>query len=143
MTWLWISKAATLAIHNEQLDEHGGGRGIRDEALLESSLARPRNLAAYSNIGAPELAAAYAFGLARNHPFIDGNKRTAFVVAATFLLLNGFEITMSEKDAVKTFIRLASGDLTEDELAAWFTTHIVRTERTRCYRVVRQVDAYT
>jgi death on curing protein len=125
MTWRWVSEAAALAIHGEQLAEHGGGTGIRDEGLLESALARPRNLAAYSG-GAAQLAAAYAFGIARDHPFVDGNKRTAFITAATFLLLNGFDITPSEKDVVETFLRLAAGELTEEQLAAWFSACMVR-----------------
>lgn len=125
MTWRWISKFAVLAIHNEQLAEHGGRPGVRDEGLLESAADRPRNLAAYSDVGMAELAAAYAFGLAKNHPFVDGNKRTAFVVSVTFLLLNGFDITASEKDVVEIFLRLAGGDITEKQLASWFSTHVV------------------
>jgi death-on-curing protein len=125
MTWRWISKFAVLAIHNEQLAEHGGHPGVRDEGLLESALDRPHNLSTYSDVGVAELAAAYAFGLAKNHPFVDGNKRTAFVVSVTFLLLNGFDITASEKDVVETFLRLAGGDITEKQLASWFSTHVV------------------
>lgn len=123
MTWRWISQAVVLAIHNEQLAEHGGGTGIRDNGLLKSALDRPKNLAVYSDLAAPELAAAYAFGLVQNHPFIDGNKRTAFVVAVTFLLLNGFNFKASEKEVVETFFRLAAGDMNEKELASWFTKH--------------------
>ncbi len=126
MTWRWLSKAAVRAIHAEQLAEHGGGTGIRDENLLESALNRPQNQAVYGGATAPELAAAYAFGIARNHPFIDGNKRTAFVVAVTFLLLNGFDFTASEKDIVECILHLAAGDLTEDKLREWFTKHSVK-----------------
>jgi len=125
MTWRWISKLAVLAIHNEQLAEHGGRPGVRDEGLLESALNRSRNLAAHSDVGEAELAAAYALGLTRNHPFIDGNKRIAFVVPVTFLLLNGFEITASEKEVVETFLRLAGGDITEKPLASWFSHYVV------------------
>lgn len=126
MTWRWISKAAVLAIHGEQLAEHGGQPGIRDEGLLEYALDRPRNRAAYQEAGAAELAAAYAFGLTRNHPFIDGNKRTAFVVAVTFLLLNGFDLTAGEKDVVTLILHLAAGELTEEQLTSWFSEHAIR-----------------
>ena len=107
-------------MHGEQVAEHGGLQGVRDQGLLESALARPENQAAYGDPDVCDLAAAYAFGLARNHPFADGNKRTAFVVSATFLLLNGRNLTASEVDVVETFLKLASGDLTESDLAAWF-----------------------
>ncbi len=125
MTWRWISKLAVLAIHNEQLAEHGGRPGVRDEGLLESALNLSRNLTAHSDMGEAELATAYAFGLTQNHPFIDGNKRTAFVVSVTFLLRNGFEITASEKEVVETFLRLAGGDITEKQLASWFSHNVV------------------
>lgn len=114
----WISKAAVLAIHDEQLSEHGGGQGLRDEGLLEAALDRPRNLLHY---GAPDiaaLAAAYAFGLAKNHPFVDGNKRTSFVVTELFLDLNGHELTMDDATAVTTWLSLAAGELSEEALAA-------------------------
>lgn len=100
--------------------EHGGRPGIRDEALLESALARPQQIAAYGDPHPADLAAAYAFGLVRNHPFVDGNKRTGFVAAATFLLLNGHELEAAEQEVVTTFWRLADGSLTEPELADWF-----------------------
>jgi death-on-curing protein len=118
--WRWLSKAAVLAIHAEQLAEHGGAPGLRDEGLLDSALARPENLAVYEDPDAAALAAAYAFGIVRNHPFVDGNKRTGFVAAATFLLLNGFDLNTSEQEVVRTFWRLADGSLSERELAAWF-----------------------
>lgn len=116
----WISKAVILAIHDEQLAEHGGGESVRDEGLLDSALARPQNQFAYSRkIDLAALAAAYAFGIARNHPFIDGNKRTAFVAMELFLDLNGVALTASDHDAVVTTLRLAAGEIEEDELAAW------------------------
>lgn len=129
MSWRWLSKAGARAIHNEQLAEHGGRPGLRDEALLDSALSRPRNQAAYGQAGIARLAAAYAFGLARNHPFVDGNKRTAFVAAATFLLLNGWEITASEKAVVETFLRLAAGEMTEEQLAAWYEKYTAPPEQ--------------
>ncbi|MBL0966445.1 MAG: type II toxin-antitoxin system death-on-curing family toxin [Blastomonas sp.] len=114
-----------LALHDEQIAEHGGLSGIRDPALVESALARPLNLAAYGEPDAADLAAAYAFGLARNHPFADGNKRSAAVVALTFLLLNGVAFEITEAELVVMTLALAAGDLTEDEVARWFRDHIV------------------
>ena len=114
-----------LALHDEQIAEHGGLSGIRDAALVESALARPLNLAAYGEPDAADLAAAYAFGLARNHPFADGNKRSAAVVALTFLLLNDVTFEITEAELVVMTLALAAGDLTEDEVARWFRDHIV------------------
>ena len=117
----WIDKHETLTIHAQQLAAHGGGEGIRDEGLLESALARPLNLLAYSE-EAPSharLAAAYGFGIARNHPFVDGNKRTALVVAFTFLLVNGLRVTAPKEDRYFAFYDLAAGKLSEDGLAQW------------------------
>jgi death-on-curing protein len=123
---LWISKRAVLALHNEQLAEHGGATGIRDESLLDSALAKPQNVFAYANNPSLfRLAASYAFGIARNHPFIDGNKRTALVVSLAFAERNGWTIESSREDLYFTFLHLADGTLTEDELAAWFTSHAV------------------
>jgi death-on-curing protein len=120
MTWRWIRLNEALAMHGERLAEHGGLDGVRDQGMLESAMARPVNLAAYGNPDVHDLAAAYAFGLARNHPFADGNKRTAFVVSATFLLLNGRELTAEEIEVVEIFVALAAGEIEENELAAWF-----------------------
>ena len=117
---------AVLAIHAEQLAEHGGAPGLRDEGLLDSALARPENLAGYRDPDAAALAAACAFGIVRNHPFVDGNKRTGFVAAATFLALNGFDLGAPEQDVVKTFWRLADGSLSEDQLAEWFRSAALR-----------------
>jgi len=120
MTWRWIRLHEATAIHAEQIAEHGGLEGIRDQGLLESARARAENLAAYGKPDVCDLAAAYAFGLARNHPFDDGNKRTAFVVSATFLILNGRDLTATEVDVVTTILKLAVGELPEAELAEWF-----------------------
>src|SRR3546814_13224751 len=96
--WVWISAEVAMAAHAEQLAEHGGGEGVRDAGLLESAMARPQNLAAYHEPDAAELAAAYAYGIARNHPFVDGNKRTAAVVSETFLVLNGYVLTATHAE---------------------------------------------
>ena len=117
--WIWVAEAVAKAAHAEQLAEHGGGEGVRDEGLLDSAMARPRNAAAYGEPDAVELAAAYAFGIARNHPFVDGNKRTAAVVSETFLALNGYRLEASDAELVVAFLALAAGELSEDELADW------------------------
>lgn len=121
--WVWIDKAVVLAIHNEQLAEHGGAMGVRDDGLLDSALARPRNKAAYKNAKAADLAAAYGYGLIRNHPFVDGNKRIALVMAELFLALNGYELTAADTDCLQTFLLLAEGALSEDDFASWLTTN--------------------
>jgi len=123
---LWVSKKAVLAMHSAQLAEHGGSDGIRDETLLDSALAKPRNVFAYADQpDISRLAASYAFGIARNHAFVDGNKRTALVVSLTFLDRNGWDIVASKEDIYFTFLHLADGSLTEEELTAWFTQHAV------------------
>ncbi|MES2000827.1 MAG: type II toxin-antitoxin system death-on-curing family toxin [Pseudomonadota bacterium] len=118
--WLWVTVDVALAAHSEQLAEHGGGEGVRDEGLLKSAMARPQNLAAYGNPDPAALAAAYAYGIARNHPFVDGNKRTAAVVSETFLILNGHCLNASDAELVVAFLALAAGELSEAELADWF-----------------------
>jgi death-on-curing protein len=118
-SWTWIEPAVVLAIHDEQIDEHGGAPGVRDAGLLESALARPQNLAAYGGPDVFLLAAAYAFGVAKNHPFVDGNKRTAFVLCELFPLLNGEELVASDADALAHMLALAAGDIDENEFAAW------------------------
>ncbi|WP_288016293.1 type II toxin-antitoxin system death-on-curing family toxin [Blastomonas sp.] len=123
--WVWLRQDVVLALHDEQIAEHGGLSGIRDLALVESALGRPLNLAVYGNPDAADLAAAYAFGLARNHPFSDGNKRTAAVVALTFLLLNDVQFAITEAELVVMTLAVAAGDLSEDEVARWFRDHIV------------------
>lgn len=118
---LWIDNHETLIIHAQQVSEHGGSDGVRDNSLLEAALARPQNLLAYSEDAPslPRLAAAYAFGIARNHPFVDGNKRTALVVSLTFLLVNGLIVTASREDRYFMFNDLAAGKLSEEEFAKW------------------------
>ena len=123
---VWMDKPEVLVVHSRQLAEHGGSDGIRDEGLLEPALGKPRNAFAYeANCDLFRLAASYAFGIARNHPFIDGNKRTALVVSLSFLLLNGFRIVSSPEEKYFIYIHLAEGALTEEELAQWFTAHAV------------------
>jgi death on curing protein len=122
--WIWVSLDVALAAHLEQLAEHGGGEGVRDERLLDSAMARAQNLAAASAPDAAALAAAYAYGIARNHPFVDGNKRTAAVVSETFLALNGHELIATDAELVVAFLALAAGELSEEELTDWFRQHI-------------------
>lgn len=122
--WVWIAADVAIAAHAEQLVEHGGGEGVRDQRLLESALARPHNLVAHGSPDAAELAAAYAFGIARNHPFVDGNKRTAAVVSETFLALNGYRLAASDAELVVAFLALAAGELSEAEIADWFRQHV-------------------
>jgi len=117
---VWLLLETILAAHDQQLAEHGGGAGVRDQGLLNSALARPLNLFVYGEPSLPRLAASYAFGIARNHPFVDGNKRTAAVAAELFLGLNGFDLTADDVELIRTFLALAAGELTEDELSAWF-----------------------
>ena len=120
----WIGKATALALHDRQLAEHGGPSGIRDQGMFASAMARAANQWSYGEDDLCALAAAYAFGLARNHPFADGNKRIAWVTARLFLRKNGVAISFTEIDAIRTVERLAAGDLSEDELADWFRQHL-------------------
>lgn len=106
-----------LAVHDAQIAEHGGGSGLRDEGLLEAALDRPRNLFHYGRPDMADLAAAYAYGIAKNHPFVDGNKRTSLVACELFLALNSLEMTMADTEAVTTWLALASGELSEEDLA--------------------------
>lgn len=124
--WVWLSPAVLLAVHDEQLAEHGGLRGVRDLGLFESALARPRNLAVYGEPDAAALAAAYGHGLARNHPFLDGNKRTAFVAVELFLALNGVELVADDGDCVLTMLSVADGSVDEAGFAAWIREHAQR-----------------
>jgi death-on-curing protein len=119
---VWIRTVEALAFHARQISIFGGGEGVRDAGLLESALARPRNQFVYSekNVTMAELAAAYAFGVARNHPFVDGNKRTAMQTAFVFLEFNRVHVTASQEDACLTFLRLAAGEIGESDLAGWF-----------------------
>lgn len=123
---VWLLEETLIAIHHRQIAEHGGSEGLRDQGLLSSALARPENLLAY---GEPPpdlatLAAAYAYGIARNHPFVDGNKRTALVAARTFLILNGVDLDATQDDKVLTFLNLAEGAISEEELADWIRKRI-------------------
>ena len=122
--WIWVDREVALAANGEQLAEHGGGAGLCDEGLFESAMARPQNLAAYGQPDAAELAAAYAYGLAKNHPFVDGNKRTAAVVSETFLNLNGFDLGATDAEVVVLFEALAAGEIGEEELAEWFRERV-------------------
>src|SRR5688572_17856275 len=122
--WVWVATEVALAAHAEQLAEHGGAEGVRDAGALESAMARPRNLFEYGDPDAAALAAAYAFGIARNHPFADGNKRTAAVVSETVRALNGYSLTASDAELVVAFLALAAGELSEEELADWFRSHL-------------------
>jgi len=126
---IWISEALALAIHKRQLAEHGGLDGVRDPGLLQSALARPRHRFAYDDPtpDLPALAASYAFGIARNHPFIDGNKRTAAVVCETFLMLNGMTIISNDIEMYPIFLDLAAGSLSEEQLAVWLVSHTTKT----------------
>lgn len=123
---VWIDKQLALAIHDRQLSEHGGSTGVRDDKLLESALARPQQLYAYDDPipDVADLAASLAFGLARNHPFVDGNKRTAHVCYRVFLALNDVEFAASDEDKYVTMLALAEGALKEKEFAAWLRQHI-------------------
>jgi death on curing protein len=115
----WVTMPIVLAIHDEQLAIHGGSAGLRDAALLESALGRPRNKWAYENAELPELAAAYGYGIARNHPFVDGNKRTALLAIYTFLGVNGVDFIVPEADAAAMILSLAAGEVSEESLARW------------------------
>jgi len=118
---IWLLEETVRAVHSRQISEHGGRPGIRDEGLLLSALARPQNLSVYGD-PPPDLAAlaaSYAFGIARNHPFIDGNKRVALVAARIFLLINDADLEATQEEKYLTFLRLAEGGLSEDELAEW------------------------
>jgi death-on-curing protein len=120
---IWLSRDIVLAIHDEQLAEHGGATGLRDPALLESALARPLNHAGYGNPDLAELAAFYALGIARNPPFIDGNKRTAYVALELFLALNGVAFPVTDAEATITTLTMAAGDLPDDAFIAWVRRH--------------------
>jgi death-on-curing protein len=124
--WTWIDVRVVAAIHDRQLAEHGGLVGVRDAGALDSALARPQNLAAYGDPDAPALAAAYAFGIARNHPFADGNKRTAWVLARLFLSANNLALQFDKLEAIRTVEALAAGQLSEDELGQWFRHRLGR-----------------
>lgn len=126
----WLTATMAVAIHDEQLLIHGGLSGIRDAALLESALDRPRNKWAYENAELPTLAAAYGYGLAKNHPFVDGNKRTSLLAIYTFLGINGIEFIVDEAEAATMIFALAAGEVSEENLARWIKDKWPRSETT-------------
>lgn len=122
--YIWVLESVVYAIHDEQIAEHGGLSGIRDIALLQSALARPRHLCAYGNVDIADLAANYGYGIARNYPFNDGNKRAALVVTELFLMLNGYSLVADDLSCVLTMLDLAVGKLSEDQFAAWIRNNL-------------------
>ena len=129
MSWRWVSKQALVLLHGESLATHGGREGMRDEGLLESALMRPQNIVAYADADNPPdaaaLAASYGVGLAKNNPFVDGNKRAAFLAVGLFLYLNGLRLQATQTDATLTMLAVAAGDITEEAFAAWLREHAV------------------
>lgn len=126
MSWRWIDKGALFLLHDESLAEHGGRAGLRDEGLLDSALNKPLNLLACGDPDFADLAASYASGLAKNHPFIDGNKRAAFLAVGMFLYLNGYRLQATQADATLSVLGLASGEVAESDFAAWLRRHAVK-----------------
>jgi death-on-curing protein len=123
VNWRWIDKQALLLLHGESLAEHGGAAGMRDEGLLDSALARAQNLAAYGDPDVADLAAAYGSGISQNHPFVDGNKRAAFLSVGLFLALNGYRLVATQAEATVAMLALAAGELDEAEFAGWLRRH--------------------
>ena len=127
MSWRWITRSALLLLHDESLAEHGGAAGLRDEGLLDSALGRPLNLLAYADPSEPPdfaaLAASYTLGLAKNHAFVDGKKRAAFLATGLCLYLNGYRLNVSQAKATITMLAVASSEMTEDGYAAWLRSH--------------------
>ena len=126
--WRWVESSVVYAVHDRQLAEHGGMDGVRDRGMVESALARPANLARYESPGVADLAAAYAFGIAKNHGFLDGNKRTAWVTARLFLADNGVRLEFDPIDAIRTMEAVAAGRIGEPNLAIWFRSHLILDE---------------
>lgn len=122
----WVDKRALLLLHGESLAEHGGAAGLRDEGLLDSALARAHNLAAYGEPDVADLAAAYGSGISQNHPFVDGNKRAAFLSVGLFLALNGYRLIATQAEATIVVLSLAAGELDEVEFAGWLREHLVK-----------------
>jgi death on curing protein len=122
-SWCWVDRRALELLHDESLAEHGGAAGLRDEGLLESALARPLNLAAYGSPDVHDLAASYGVGLAKNHPFVDGNKRAAFLAVGVFLSLNGWRLTATVADATLAMLAVAAGQMDEIAFARWLRQH--------------------
>ena len=126
MNWRWVDKRALLLLHDESLAEHGGATGIRDGGMLDSALARPLNLDAYGIPDFADLAASYAIGLAKNHGFVDGNKRAAFLATGLFLRLNGYRLQVSQADATLTMLAVAAGEMDEATFADWLRKHCIK-----------------
>ncbi len=124
MPWIWIPLDVVLAIHEDQLAQYGGAPGLRDQGLLESALARPLNLAAYGEPDVAGLATAYAYGIVRNHPFVDGNKRTGFALLEVFLIRNGWHLDADDIACIQAMLGLAAGDLDEERFAEWVRAHL-------------------
>lgn len=122
--WIWLDREVMLAVHDEQLAEHGGISGVRDMSLFDSAMAKPLDVVAYGEPSAAKLAASYGYGVARNHPFLDGNKRTAFVAAELFLMLNGFRLAAADTQCVLTLLDVASGQITEEAFSAWIEANM-------------------
>ena len=129
MNWRWVDQRALVLLHDESLAEHGGSSGLRDAALLESALSRARNVAAYETPDYAALAAAYAHGIAKNHPFVDGNKRAAFLAAGIFLRMNGWRLTATQAEATVAMFGLAAGEIEEAAFAQWIRDHSTRLGR--------------
>ena len=125
-SWRWIDKPALCLLHDESLSEHGGSAGLRDEGLLESALARPQHLEVYGQPDLADLAAAYGVGLAKNHPFVDGNKRAAFLAVGIFLALNGQRLVATQAEAALAMLGVASGEIEEAAFAAWLRANLKR-----------------
>ena len=123
--WKWVNRQVLLLLHDESLAEHGGAPGLRDEGLFDSALARPLNLAVYAEPNVPVLAAAYGVGLAKNHPFMDGNKRAAFLAVGMFLALNGYRLQATQVDATLTMLGVAAGEVSEEDFAQWIRSHSI------------------
>lgn len=126
MSWRWLDKQALLLLHGESLAEHGGAAGMRDEGLLDSALARAQNLAVYGDPDVADLAAACGSGISQNHPFVDGNKRAAFLSVGLFLALNGYRLGATQAEATIAVLALAAGELDEAEFAGWLREHLVK-----------------
>ena len=122
--WKWINRQALLLLHDESLAEHGGASGLRNEGLLDSALARPLNVALYSEPDVAGLAASYGVGIAKNHAFVDGKKRAAFLAVGLLLVINGYRLVTTQADATLTMLAVAAGDMDEGALADWIRAHI-------------------
>ena len=128
MRFLWLTKDAVLQFHHDAIEQDGGSRGVRDQGLLESALARPQNIYAYNEtVSVFELGASYAYGIVKNHPFVDGNKRSALLACYTFLGINGIELDAPESDVVTMMVALAASDVSEADFALWLQKHSIKT----------------